>query len=246
MDLIVIAAGRGSRFSDVGVDQPKPLVKFKNKPLFWWAAESALSSREFSRVHFVILREHVLSHSIDRVVLSYYPQAKIHVIEAVTAGAAATAAIACEKLDTKTPVAFCDCDVAFAFQSSSNFDLIIQQESSAALCVFQSSDPAYSYAVFNNDKKIYQTVEKEVASDWAICGLYVFKSATFYLDNYHKYIQSCKYEELFMSGVFNEISTSGLSILPIKLSAHLPLGTPGDIEAATKNCTESILSWYQN
>lgn len=242
MELIVIAAGRGSRFLKSGISHPKPLVEFLNKPLFWWAAESAQSTGEFSRIHFAILAEHVKQYSIDKKILEIYPEAILHIIDSVTAGAAATAAQIAEKIAPKMALAFVDCDVAFSFALPRNFDLVLNGDASSALCIFESTNPAYSYAQFNQNFEITSTVEKNVVSNWAICGLYAFKSAAFFLELYSSYIKNCPYQEFFISGMFNEIRDPDKLILPIKLNTHVSLGTPEDIQEASKNLS-TLPSW---
>lgn len=232
MELIVIAAGRGSRFTKAGIYTPKPLVLFNEKPLFWWAAESALSSGDFSSIHFAILREHMDTYRIDKEIQFFYPKARIHIIEQVTSGAAETAAIIASKVSPLVPVAFVDCDIAFAFSKSHAFSPLLTEGYSASLCLFKSNNPAFSYALFNSKNEIISTIEKEVKSDWAICGLYAFRSAGIYLNHFLEYRNTCNYDELFISGIINNIADCGEKILPIFLSDHLSLGTPEDIQNA--------------
>lgn len=243
MELIVIAAGKGSRFTGAGIFQPKPLVLFHEKPLFWWATESALSSCEFTKIHFAILREHINSHNIDQAIMTAYPHASLHVIEKVTSGAAETAALVAIKLKPSSPIAFVDCDLAFSFSNTNSFDPLIEGDYSAALCLFESNNPAFSYAIFDEEEEISGTIEKRAVSNWAIGGLYAFKSANLYLQYYREYIENCKYDELFLSGIINCIANSNEKILPVFLSEHLSLGTPSDIENAMKLSNENLPPW---
>ncbi len=233
MELVVIAAGRGSRFTKAGIRTPKPLVQFREKPLFWWAAESSMSSRAFSQIHFAVLREHVTDYKINKEIEKFYPQALIHIIEDVTSGAAETAALVAKKITSTMPIAFVDCDLAFSFAKTQEFTPLLHKQFNAALCLFRSSDPAFSYAIFNKNGEITGTVEKKVCSEWAIGGLYAFQSANYFLEKYSEYQKQCTYSELFLSGIMNNVAKDG-KILPILLPKHLSLGTPSDIEAASK------------
>jgi dTDP-glucose pyrophosphorylase len=243
MELVVLAAGMGSRFTNAGIFQPKPLVPLDKKPLFWWATESALSTGEFTKVHFAILRDHISSHNIDKEILAIYPEASLHIIEKITSGAAETAAMVAINLKTSSPIAFVDCDVAFSFPNRHNFSQLLDQDFSAALCLFQSNNPDYSYAIFNDQNEITGTIEKTVVSNWAICGLYAFKTTTLYLQNYFEYKKKCTYSELFLSGVINCIVKKNKKILPIFLSEHLSLGTPSDLQNAVTLSNRFISSW---
>jgi dTDP-glucose pyrophosphorylase len=245
MELIVIAAGRGSRFTKAGIFQPKPLVLFREKPLFWWATESALSSGSFSKIHFAVLREHIEAHAIDKEILAFYHYACLHIIDQVTSGAAETAAIVASQLATNLSIAFVDCDVAFAFERPLPFSPLISFENSAALCLFKSNNPAFSYALFNCAGELTGTVEKVVASDWAICGLYGFQSASLYLEYFSEYEKNCSYSELFLSGIINAIAANEGKILPVFLSEHKSLGTPEDIADANKISRGSLPAWHK-
>jgi dTDP-glucose pyrophosphorylase len=243
MELIVIAAGKGSRFTKAGIYQPKPLVLFEGKPLFWWATESAISGGDFSQIHFAILREHINFYDIDKEILAFYPHALLHIIEEITSGAAETAALVSARLAPSIPVAFVDCDLAFSYAKEGSFIPLLKHEYCASLCLFNSDNPAFSYAIFNSKNEISGTVEKMVASDWAICGIYAFKSADFYLQHYLEYQKNCTYNELFLSGVINNIVKEGGLILPIFLSEHLSLGTPSDIKEAMKDPKHNLPYW---
>jgi dTDP-glucose pyrophosphorylase len=247
MELIVIAAGKGSRFKKAGIFQPKPLVLFHKKPLFWWATESALASGEFNKIHFAVLREHINSYNIDQVIINAYPNASLHIIESVTSGAAETAALIAMKLDSSSPVAFVDCDLAFSVGNRNSFKSLNEGKGySAALFLFESNNPAFSYAIFNSENEISGTIEKKVASSWAICGIYAFKSAKLYLQYFHEYKKNCNYSELFLSGIVNNIAKSGEKIAPVFLSSHLSLGTPADIQSALKLPNENLPHWVTN
>ena len=42
--LIIPMAGGGTRFREENFDLPKPLIEIKNKPFFYWAAQSLTST----------------------------------------------------------------------------------------------------------------------------------------------------------------------------------------------------------
>ena len=244
MELVVIAAGAGTRFIECGIVQPKPLILYHDKPLFWWSAMSALSSGVFSTLHFVVLREHIEKFSIDEEIKSYFNLAKIHVIESVTRGAAETAAIVSNKLPKDASVAFLDCDLAFSLSNTSSFECLLNQNFQASLCIFNSVNPCYSYVKFDEFGNVFGTVEKKAASKFAIAGLYAFKSVSFFLNHYELYAVRCEYPEFFMSGVFNIIVENGHKINTVLLSCHLSLGTPEELVIA--NATEIKLpDWYK-
>lgn len=238
------AAGRGSRFRKAGVFEPKPLVSFRGMPLFWWAAQSAISSGIFEKIHFAVLREHIDSHSIDRVIHRYYPSAQVHVIDSVTSGAAETAAIVAHKVSDNSGIGFVDCDLAFSFESVTPFTALTEGVAKAALCVFPSSSPAYSYVKFDKRGSVVGTVEKKVISNRAIAGLYVWRTAGEFLENYLGYKEYCEYSELFMSGVFNRLIAAGQVVVAVSLACHVSLGTPAEVKGALAPNIK-LPNWYR-
>ena len=49
-------------------------------------------------------------------------------------------------------------------------------------------------------------MEKQVVSDRAICGAYYFRSAGVFLEAAARYLHKSRYEEFFVSGVYDERS----------------------------------------
>ena len=124
LSMVMPMAGRGSRFSGAGFELPKPLIPLFGRPLFWWACESLRRSVPLREMVFVVLDEHCRLFGLDRVVLSYYPDAVIAKLADVTTGAAESAMIGVRHLATDGPVAVNDCDHAF---EAGNLALLLAQ-----------------------------------------------------------------------------------------------------------------------
>ncbi|QWD78297.1 sugar phosphate nucleotidyltransferase [Polynucleobacter sp. MWH-Svant-W18] len=244
MNLVIMAAGRGSRFLHRGIYTPKPMVKFLGKPLFWWATQSALTGASFASLHFAVLREHVISHAIDKAILACYPSANIKVIDSLTNGAACSAAQVVQSFkNINSPVAFVDCDLAFSFLKFQPLSSSLIKNCAANLCVFESVNPAYSYIKLDGSGNITGTVEKKVVSRYAIAGLYFFSSIRCFLDSYNSYCSQSHYPELYMSGVFNEILARGGLVERIPLLTHVSLGTPEELLIAENNAI-NLPAWF--
>src|SRR4051794_20180732 len=138
-------AGRGSRFSREGAVMPKPLMNLWGMPFFWWATESARRSFAVAEMVFVVLEEHVRDFAIDRHIRDHYPQARLAVCAEVTSGAAATAKLGVEMLDSDRPIIINDSDHAFTVKTGSSVSDELSNGTAAALLTFESQDPAYSY-----------------------------------------------------------------------------------------------------
>ena len=96
--------GKGQRFFDDGFVIPKPLIEICGKPFFYWSAMSVLKYMPESDVTFVVLQEHIDNFDIKNKILSYFPDAKIAVLENVLKGAVLTCMKGAEMVDSDLPV----------------------------------------------------------------------------------------------------------------------------------------------
>ena len=241
--LIIPAAGRGSRFSRLGIKEPKPLVDLEGRPFFWWAVESVRRVVELRQIIFVVLQEHIAEFSIDKRIREFYPDASVVAIPEVTSGAAETALAGLSALRKPGPVAINDCDHAFVCDSFPDALKAMRVEVEGALMCFPSSNPAYSYVRLNADKEVIGTVEKQVVSDLAIAGCYLFANSDRFAALYRQYKEDCPYDELFLSGMFNLLADRNSKISVVRLNKHCSFGTPEELGKITRQRFTPFLSW---
>jgi len=254
-------AGRGSRFSEVGFELPKPLIPIHEKPFFWWATRSIEKFIQCSGITFVVLEEHVREYHIDEEIKKYYPDARIVCLAEVTEGAAVTALRGVEGLENCTPVLFNDCDHLFQCSDFNRYCAEIQREAfpriqgaqsvnnghcgrvsgfDGALLTFESSNPAYSYLKYDGAGEVTGTIEKSVASSDAICGAYYFRSRAVFESACTEYLMACEYKEYFLSGVYNALIASGGKVAGFRTDFHLPFGVPNEYREAMKDVNNSL------
>jgi dTDP-glucose pyrophosphorylase len=221
-------AGQGVRFQDTGVQTPKPLIDLYGKPFFWWSTESVVRSAAVRELVFVVLADHVERFRIDSVIRGFYPSARIVSLPEATAGAAETAAIGVAALESRGPVAVNDCDHAFRDIGLQKVVDALTGSVEGALLGFRADAPAYSYVRFDSDRRVVGTVEKQVVSDLAIGGCYLFADAATFRERFAAYRRACSYDELFVSGIYNEIVEAGGDVLVHELEQHISFGTPDE------------------
>lgn len=226
-------AGKGSRFSSVGFSLPKPLITIYEKPFFYWATQSVYKYVEIASLNFVVLQEHIDNFEIDKEIYSFYPEAIIHVIKEVTEGAVMSCLVGGGKINDDYPVVFNDCDHLFKCEflyEMCNRPKKIEYD--GILLTFYSDQPKYSYVEKNKLGKIIRTTEKEVISNEAICGCYIFKNIYIFRMAASKYLNNCRYQEYFMSGLYDQIILTGNTIHSIETDFHVPFGIPSEYELA--------------
>lgn len=241
--LVMPMAGRGSRFAREGIVQPKPLVDLAGKPFFWWAAESVRRAARVREMAFVVLHDHVRDFAIDDRILEYYPEARIVVIPDVTSGAAETAKIGLEALETSGPVAINDSDHAFLAPDLGPVSAAMPHALEAALLCFPSNSDAYSYVRLDESGRVVGTVEKQVVSPYAIAGCYLFSEPSLFLSLYEDYRLDCPYDELFVSGIYNRLAGSGGRIGKMIAERHVSFGTPEELAVIDQSSLSQSGAW---
>ena len=226
-------AGRGSRFIKEGFDFPKPLITIYGKPFFYWATRSIEKFVEIATLDFVVLQEHVDKYEIDRLIMEFFPTARIHALPEVTEGAVITCMKGIEKISDRLPVVFNDCDHLFKCSDFNNFCARDFDENiDGLLLTFTSNEPKYSFVGKNEKGNVIRTAEKEVISDEAICGCYYFKNTATFLNCAEQYVVECNYSEYFMSGVYNVMIEKGMNVKSMRTDYHVPYGVPAEYNEA--------------
>ncbi len=231
--LIMPMAGSGSRFFKQGYTIPKPLIEINQKPFFYWATLSIAKFVDLKSLTFVVLKEHIQQFNIDKIILSFFPQAQIIILEQVLNGAVLTSLEGVKQIEDDSPIIFNDCDHMFKCEVFNTFcntgDMSVLD---GALLTFESSDPKFSFLAYDDQGNVIKTVEKEVISHDAICGAYYFKNRKLFEDAVREYLEVCEYKEFFMSGVYNIMAANHNKISSFRVDWHLPFGTPEEYEIA--------------
>ena len=238
--------GEGARFRAIGTDLPKPLVLLQGRPFFYWAAACLTKSLPLASLTFVTLRRHVEAYAIDTTIRSYFPQARIVVLEQVENGPVLTCLAGVRDLDDDQPVLFNDCDHLFHSQALVRWvrsGLADSEDHGGTLVSFPADNPAYSYLAESAPGRVSATVEKKVIGRHAICGAYLFRKRSVFVEAARHYLEHCPYREFFMSGVYNSLIARGLAVNHLPLDLHLSFGTPEELAQVADH---SLLSFYRD
>lgn len=227
MNLIMPMGGAGSRFSEK-YNKPKPLIEIKGKPFLYWATNSVLKYYPIKNLIFVVLQEHIDNFSIDKEIEKYYSNYdyKLVVLPKMLNGPVYTTMEAMKVIDNDELILFNDVDHIFYSLELKNFILNSKNNDAfgGALLNFYADSPAYSYVKIE-DKRVSYTVEKEVVSNKAICGAYLFKNRDIFAKYAQEYLSSVSNNEAFMSQVYNYIIKDNLEIKSFMVDFNISFGT---------------------
>lgn len=251
LNLIMPMGGSGTRFNSAGYETPKPLIEIYGKPFFFWATQSVIKFLPVKTLTFVVLKDHIKTYHIDRIISELYPDSQITVIPEVLPGAVMTCLEGVKNLPEDQPVLFNDCDHLFLcptfydFERKNEESILLQdvreknsktgsllncirddRKIDAGLLTFKSTDARFSYVRFNAEGKVIGTAEKEVISNEAICGAYYFRSRKLFENAAGEYLQKCNYTEFFISGMYNVLCEHNANICTFPVDHHVSFGTP--------------------
>jgi dTDP-glucose pyrophosphorylase len=241
-------AGLGSRFAKIGITTPKPLIEVDGIPMFLKAL-SGLDKIDCEKKYtFVVRREHVDSHSIDKVMKEKVPGANVVVIEETTRGAVETCLKAGDFIDEKDAVVVLDSDLYFRSKRYGELvESVLQEEDidklplDGVLLSFDSIDPRYSYAELGPDGFVKRTAEKVPISNNALVGVYCFASGKIFLEAAKELMRrniSEKMPEYYVSYLFNIVLEKGGKIALAKINEYHSFGTPEELKAYNKTVNE--------
>ena len=233
LNIVIPMAGLGSRFKNAGYIEPKPFIKFNSKMMI----EHVLDGLKYPNAHYtlIIQKEFEEKYLSELESLSEKYKVAFLCVDGLTQGAAATALASYPIINNDLPVVFADSDNIFDNESFISFvDDCCSRQLDGSLLTFYSSENCFSYARINSKKILLETREKEVISDHAIAGVYMYtKGSDFVKCAIDMLIYGDKTKnEFYMSNTYNYAVRKGLKIgiHDIKESDFHCVGTPELLE----------------
>jgi len=174
LNILIPMAGMWSRFKIKWYKLPKPLIKVKWKPMFYWALSSFnfLKSNYYLQYIFIVLKEHILNYQIDNYIKNIVKNPIIVAIDTVTRWQLETSLKAKKYINNSTKLIVFNSDTYTIFDEN-NFPLYDNNINGLITC-FNSSNRNYSYVRTNREKLVLEVAEKKVISNYATNWMYYF------------------------------------------------------------------------
>jgi dTDP-glucose pyrophosphorylase len=237
---IIPAAGAGSRFSNIGVKLPKPLIDIGGLPMILWVLGN-FQLKSGDRV--LIICQKV--HQVPLLLLKYSHLVNISIdcleIEALTDGPASTVLLAEAWLDTKLPVIIANSDQYVSEGVDIFVDSIRRSNFSGSILTMIASGAKWSYIERGADGGIIRVVEKIEVSDEATVGIYGWSSGKLLLDSIKDLIESNTRvtNEFYIAPTYNYLLSSSLTVNTVSVGTYGEsvhgLGTPEDLDQFLKH-----------
>lgn len=240
INLIIPAAGLGSRFQMSGVRTPKPLIEIQGIPMIAWVVAN-FELEPDDKIFIISQRKDKLPEKLDKFLSKFMERIQFVEINELTNGAATTLEFALNRITSANPVLSVNSDQYISGDLSSYLASVRAGECAGQILLMSAHGNKWSYVERDSFGKIVKVVEKIQVSDEATVGIYGWRDSQTVLES----IKAMKNAEFRVNGEFyvapsynylrtndNLISSSNIGI--INSDVH-GLGTPEDLEIFLAN-----------
>ena len=223
IQIIIPAAGRGSRFHNSEFQSPKPLINWNGKNMIEHVIDNF---RYKSKLILITRSEHKINHSeIQKIEIDY-----------TTDGPASTCYLSKDLIDLEDELIITNCDQIIKDWNQDLF-LSFARKYDGVLGCFISNSPKNSYVKVNEENLVTEVREKIVISNIATNGLHYWKKAKYFFDSYQKMIQNDDRtnNEFYIAPTYNYLLKDSYKIGIYMFNQHYPIGTPEDLKKYLDN-----------
>jgi len=231
MNIVMPMAGRGSRFAQIGIATPKPLIQVRGKPMYAWATDG-LPLDQARRLIFICLAEHLTDLALAEDIKSRYAKydPAIIALDEITQGQACTVLTARRLIDNDDPLLIFNADTYCPTTLATALTKMGPQVD-GVLDVFRADGDKWSFARANADGRVLETAEKRRISEWATTGLYYFRRGADFVRHATAMINDNERSnhEFYVAPVYNRLIAAGGDVRINPVDAVWVLGTPEDL-----------------
>jgi HAD superfamily hydrolase (TIGR01509 family) len=234
MNVLIPMAGAGSRFSAAGYTFPKPLIDVNGKPMIQMVVENLNIDANFV---FVVQKEHREKYNLDTLLNLIAPNCKVVEVDGLTDGAACTALLAKEYIDSDAPLFFANSDQFVEWDSNEFFYKMNETDADGGIVTFKATHPKWSFAKIDDNGIVTEVAEKNPISDLATVGFYYWKHGS----DFVKYAEQMITNNVRVNGefyvcpVFNQAIDGGKVIRTFDVPKMWGTGTPEDLKYYLEN-----------
>ena len=234
MNVLIPMAGAGSRFAAAGYTFPKPLIDVNGKPMIQMVVENLNIDANFV---FVVQKEHREKYNLDTLLNLIAPNCKVVEVDGLTEGAACTALLAKEYIDSDAPLFFANSDQFVEWDSNEFFYKMNETDADGGIVTFKATHPKWSFAKIDDNGIVTEVAEKNPISDLATVGFYYWKRGSDFVKYAEQMITNNVRvnNEFYVCPVFNQAIDGGEVIRTFDVPKMWGTGTPEDLKYYLEN-----------
>ncbi len=234
LNILIPMAGAGSRFEKAGYTFPKPLIEVRKKPMIQVVVENLNIKANYI---YVVQKSHREQYNLDALLSLITPGCKIVETEGMTEGAACTALLAKEYINSDAPLFFANSDQFVEWDSNEFMYKMNETDADGGIVTFKATHPKWSFAKINDQGLVTEVAEKNPISNIATIGFYYWKNGSDFVKYAEQMINKNVRvnNEFYVCPVFNEAIEDGKAIRTFNVEGMWGLGTPEDLDYYLKN-----------
>jgi capsule biosynthesis phosphatase len=238
MNFVIPMAGEGRRFKDSGIKKPKFMIKYKEKMLFDWAMES-LPIDLAHKIYFICLKEHENEFLVKKFIKSHMKKIskninfEIILINKKTRGQAESVLTVKQEINNDKSLLIFNIDSYFkSSRLKSNLKSLKNRKLDGLIGVCYSKNPMLSFVKKSDKGLVTKIKEKEVISDLASTGMYVFTKGSDFVKNTEYMInKNIRIKnEFYVSEIYNIMIKKKKNFIVDTSEEFIDLGTPENLE----------------
>lgn len=223
-------AGEGSRFLKEGYAFPKPLIDVDGKPMIQTVVENLQFDAEYI---FLVRKEHLEKYAGLRNTLDRISNGKFKIVEVdkLTEGAACTALLAKEHINTDEDILIANSDQIIDYRPENFLVMKNMTTVDGIIFTFNAVHPKWSFIKVNNLGFVTEVVEKIPISNIATCGIYWYRRGKDFVQSAESMIAKKLRvnNEFYVAPVYNEMIQNEKKIIPFFVQHMHGIGTPEDL-----------------
>ena len=230
MKILIPMAGEGSRFLKEGYAFPKPLIDVDGKPMIQTVVENLQFDAEYI---FLVRKEHLEKYAGLRNTLDRISDGKFKIVEVdkLTEGAACTALLAKEHINTDEDILIANSDQIIDYRPENFLVMKNMTTVDGIIFTFNAVHPKWSFIKVNNLGFVTEVVEKIPISNIATCGIYWYRRGKDFVQSAESMIAKKLRvnNEFYVAPVYNEMIQNEKKIIPFFVQHMHGIGTPEDL-----------------
>ena len=234
INLVLPAAGLGSRFRDVGETRPKPLIPVFDLPMIIWVLMNfPLAPND--KVWVISQRKDCIPETIRTFTADLPFEVGFLEIEGLTEGPASTVDLVLKSLPDDEGLIVANTD-QYVFSDLAPFVALVRSNScDGQILTMNASSNAWSYVGRDSDGRISEVIEKVEISNEATVGVYGWSKVSLakkaFVDTFDRNIRTNN--EFYVAPTYNFLIKEGLRVETVLVGNHGEavhgLGIPSDL-----------------
>lgn len=232
MKIVIPMAGLGSRFANIGIETPKPLIDVNGKTLIEYSIESLGIDGDFIFITRKYDNEEY-NIKLTNILKSLKPNSIEIQLDHPQYGAADACLYAQEYINNEEELVITNCDQLLYWDAENFLYNARTNNADGALLLFNTDDPKHSFALIENNK-IIELAEKNPISNNGLVGVHYWKYGKDFVSSAKKLLKEYKLfglKECYISNTYNYLIEDNKVIYPYFMdnNSFIPLGTPEDV-----------------